>query len=132
MESIKDILDQIKAQKKEEDQEKKPQGELFGTSEYSIKKKNPLSSDKGKYVSKEYQFYGLRLAGKLGDSQRKTMYIKWAKEKPRAILEQAFSFAIDYPHATDMSKLFMWKVKQLEVEYKKKKDEQIKDPKKTD
>ena len=135
MESIKDILDQLKVEnkQKEEEKSKDPQGELFDTSKYSTKKKNPFANNKGKYVSKEYQFYGLRLAGKLGDSKRATMYIKWAKEKPRAILEQAFSFAIDYPHASDISKLFMWKVKQLETEYKEKKDEKnIKDSKKTD
>lgn len=107
---------------KPEDEEEKPQGELFDTSNLS-KKKN-IINDKHKYISKEYQFYGLRLAGKLGDSKRVTMYIKWAKDKPRAILEQAFSFAIDYPNAKDRSKIFMWKVKQLEAERKAKQDQQ--------
>jgi len=46
------------------------------------------------------------------------MYIKWAKEKPRAILEIAYSFAIDYPNAKDRSRIFMWKVKELENERK--------------
>ena len=46
------------------------------------------------------------------------MYIKWAKEKPRAILDRAMSFTSDYPNAKDKSRIFMWKVKELEREYK--------------
>ncbi len=67
--------------------------------------------------------YGLRLAGKLDDKKRVTMYIKWAKEKPRAILEMAYSFTIDYPNAKDKSKIFMWKVKELENERREKQKE---------
>lgn len=77
-----------------------------------------LFGDKHKYISKEYQVYGLRLAGKLDDKKRATMYIKWAKEKPRAILDRAMSFTSDYPNAKDKSRIFMWKVKELEREYK--------------
>jgi hypothetical protein len=80
-----------------------------------------MFGDKHKYISQEYQAYGLRIAGKLGDKERMTMYIKWAKEKPRAILEQALSFTSDYPNAKDKIRIFMWKVKQLENEYKEKK-----------
>ena len=116
MESIKDILKSLKREEKEDT----PQGELFDTS--SLSKSKNILNDKHKYISKEYQYYGLRLAGKLGDSKRVTMYIKWAKEKPRVILEQAFSFAIDYPSAKDRSRIFMWKVKELESESKKKKE----------
>jgi len=115
MESIKDILSKIRENKRED----KPQKELFDTGRYS--KKQVVINDKHKYISKEYQYYGLRLAGKLGDQKRATMYIKWAKEKPRAILEQAYSFAIDYPNAKDRSRIFMWKVKEIEEELKKKK-----------
>ena len=77
-----------------------------------------LFGDKHKYISKEYQVCGLRLAGKLDDKKRATMYIKWAKEKPRAILDRAMSFTSDYPNAKDKSRIFMWKVKELEREYK--------------
>lgn len=114
MESIKDILKNLNR----ESNENEPQGELFDTS--SLSKKKVILNDKHKYISKEYQHYGLRLAGKLGDSKRVTMYIKWAKEKPRVILEQAYSFAIDYPSAKDRSRIFMWKVKELEKERKEK------------
>jgi len=49
------------------------------------------------------------------------MYIKWAKEKPRSLLESAYRFIADYPDARDMSRLFMWKVKELEEQTENKK-----------
>jgi hypothetical protein len=118
MESISDILKNLKPQKEEK---KETQPELFNMDDIQDNPKT-IFGNKGKYVSKEYQVYGLRLAGKLGDTQRATMYIKWAKEKPRAILETAYSFTIDYPNAKDKSKIFMWKVKELENERKNKKE----------
>ena len=119
MESISDILKNLKPQTEEKKESKQP--ELFNMDEI---KDNPkrMFGDKHKYISTEYQVYGLRLAGKLGDTKRTTMYIKWAKEKPRAILEMAYSFTIDYPNAKDKSKIFMWKVKELENERKNKKE----------
>lgn len=119
MDSIKDILNQLKKENEEQVDEKQPQ--LLNTQNLKTNPKK-LFGDKHKYVSKEYQVYGLRLAGKLGDKDRVTMYIKWAKEKPRAILEMAYSFAIDYPNAKDRSRIFMWKVKDLENERKNQKD----------
>jgi hypothetical protein len=112
MDSIKDIVKQLKQGpgKKEEDE---PQQSLFNTQDLATNPKR-LFDNRHKYISTEYQMYGLRLAGKLNDTKRATMYIKWAKEKPRAILEMAYSFTIDYPNAKDKSKIFMWKVKELE------------------
>ncbi|MBI2357113.1 HAD-IA family hydrolase [Candidatus Dojkabacteria bacterium] len=72
--------------------------------------------ERHKYVSQEFQDYGYRLAQKLGGINRVSMYIKLAKNKPRALLEQAFSFAIDYPSAKNREKIFMWKLKELESE----------------
>ena len=72
--------------------------------------------DRHKYVSKEFQDYGYRLALKLDDLKRVSMYIKLAKNKPRAILEKAFSFAIDYPTAKNKGRLFLWKIKDIENE----------------
>jgi hypothetical protein len=116
MDSIRDILKQFN-----EKHDGNAQKELFDTS--NLSKEKVIINNKHKYVSKEYQYYGLRLAGKLGDKKRLTMYIKWAKEKPRVILERAYSFAIDYPSAKDRSRIFIWKVKELEKESKlKKKD----------
>jgi len=74
--------------------------------------------DRKKYVTKEFQDYGYRLALKLGDLKRVSMYIKIAKEKPRVTVEQAFSFSVDYPNAKNKGKLFLWKLKQLEEENK--------------
>ena len=114
MDSLKDILKELDSQRDIDT----PQSELFDTS--SLSKKKVILNDKHKYISKEYQHYGLRLAGKLGDSKRATMYIKWAKEKNRSILERAYSFTIDYPNAKDRSRIFIWKVKELEKEDKAK------------
>ncbi len=85
-----------------------------------INKDNDLYN-RHKYVSKEFQDYGYRLALKLGELKSVSLYIKLAKEKPRAWLEQAYSFAIDYPNAKSKGKLFMWKLNELEKEHKAKK-----------
>lgn len=74
--------------------------------------------DRHKYVTQEFQDYGYRIALKLGAKKQISLYIKLAKEKPRALLEQAFSFAIDYPNAKNRGKLFMWKLTELEKERK--------------
>lgn len=73
--------------------------------------------DRHKYVTKEYQDYGYRIAMKLGEPKnRVSLYIKLAKAEPRALLDQAFSFAVDYPNARNRGKLFMWKLKELKAE----------------
>ena len=53
----------------------------------------------------------------LDDLAHKSLYIKMAKNKKRAILEQALSFVKD-ANAKSKAKLFMWKLKQLEHEIK--------------
>ncbi len=122
MDSIQNILSELK-RKTPKDSNKKgskdTQSKLFDVDQLETNPKK-LFGDRGKYISKEYQSYGLRLAGRLDDRKRITMYIKWAKEKPRAILDNALSFVSDYPKAENKSKLFMWKVKQLEDEYHNK------------
>lgn len=72
-----------------------------------------------KYVSREYQDYGYRLAMELDDPTHKSLYIKMAKTVDRAILEQARTFVLD-ANAFSRAKLFMWKVKQLKEEKKSK------------
>jgi hypothetical protein len=122
MDSIKDLISEIRNRGNQEEESDSNQSKLFDTSSL---KNNPkkMMGDRYKYISKEYQVYGLRLSNKLGDKERATMYIKWAKEKPRGILEQALSFTIDYPNAGDKSRIFMWKVKELEKQYEDKKGE---------
>jgi len=72
--------------------------------------------DKKKYISREFQDYGLRLAKQLNDEQRKSLYIKLAKETPRQILDQALIFVKDVSNVKSKARLFMWKLKQLKNE----------------
>lgn len=74
-----------------------------------LKKFNPLED---KYISREFQAYGIYLAETLGDYKHKALYIKLAKTIPRAILERALAFVKD-SHARNRAKLFMWKLKKL-------------------
>lgn len=78
-----------------------------------IFKKYQPADDTGKYISKEFQDYGYRLAVDLDDLPHKALYIKMAKEVPRAVLEQARAFAVDAMHAKSRARLFMWKVREL-------------------
>ena len=74
-----------------------------------LKKFNPLED---RYVSREYQSFGVYLAQKLADEARKSLYIKLAKTIPRPILEEALRYVID-SSARRKGALFMWKLKQL-------------------
>lgn len=69
--------------------------------------------DSHKYVTTEFQDYGYRLALKLDDLKHKSLYIKLAKEVPRVYIDQALSFASDYPQVRQKAKIFMWKLKEL-------------------
>ena len=75
-----------------------------------IDEKKPV--DKNKYVSREFQDYGYRLAAELGDLKHKSLYIKLAKTHSRATLEACKRFVMD-SKADNMGALFMWKLKQL-------------------
>jgi len=81
-----------------------------------LKKFDPL---KDKYISREYQSFGVYLSQKLEDERHKSMYIKFAKTISRPVLQEALRFVID-ANARKKSALFMWKLKQLGV-FKKKK-----------
>jgi len=74
-----------------------------------LKKFNPLED---KYISREFQAYGIYLSEELGDYKHKSLYIRLAKTIPRAILEKALSFVKD-ANANSRSRLFMWKMKKL-------------------
>lgn len=65
-----------------------------------------------KYVSREFQTFGVHLSEVLDDPKHKSLYIKMAKTVHRSILEKALSFCID-SHAKNKGALFMWKVQQL-------------------
>lgn len=72
--------------------------------------------DKKKYITKEFQDYGYRLAIELDDERHKSLYIKLAKTIPRKILEEARIFIKDAYQVRNKGKLFMWKVKNLRRE----------------
>ncbi|OGK19322.1 hypothetical protein A3G67_00255 [Candidatus Roizmanbacteria bacterium RIFCSPLOWO2_12_FULL_40_12] len=74
-----------------------------------LNKFDPLED---RYVSREFQAYGVHLAEKLGDGKHKSMYIKFAKTIPRPILDKAYRFVSD-ANAKNKAALFMWKLKEL-------------------
>ena len=65
-----------------------------------------------KYISREYQGFGVYLSEKLSDSAHKSMYIRFARDIPRPILEAALRFVID-SNAKNRAALFMWKLKEM-------------------
>jgi len=67
-----------------------------------------------KYISREFQTFGIYLAEKLGDIRRKSLYIKMSRDLPRPVLEQALRFVID-ANARNKAALFMWKLKDMGV-----------------
>ncbi len=83
-----------------------------------LKKFNPLED---KHISREYQSYGIYLAEKLGDYRRRSLYIKLAKEIPRAVLEKALAFVQDATKVKRKGALFMWKLTEMGVLRKTKK-----------
>lgn len=74
-----------------------------------LKKFNPLED---KYISREFQSYGIYLSEELGDYRHRALYIRLAKTVPRAILEKALNFVKD-SSARSRARLFMWKVAKL-------------------
>ncbi len=67
---------------------------------------------KDKYISREFQSFGIYLAEQLDDDKHKGLYIKLAKTVHRSVLEKALSFVAD-SKAKNKGALFMWKLKQL-------------------
>ncbi|RJR14897.1 hypothetical protein C4579_03825 [Candidatus Microgenomates bacterium] len=74
-----------------------------------LKKFNPVED---KYISREFQAYGIYLSEELSDYKHRALYIRLAKTVPRAILEKALSF-VKESRARSKGKLFMWKLKEL-------------------
>ena len=82
-----------------------------------LSKFNPTTD---KYISREFQDFGLHLADVLDDYKHKSLYIKLSKTVHRSILEQALSFVSD-SNAKNKGALFMWKLKELRKGEKKEK-----------
>ena len=74
-----------------------------------LAKFNPLED---KYISREFQSFGVYMSERLDDTRRKGLYIKLAKTIPRPILEEALRFVVD-SRARKKGALFMWKLKEL-------------------
>jgi len=80
-----------------------------------LTKFNPTTD---KYVSRDFQEFGLRLADQLDDYKHRSLYIKLAKTVHQSILEQALSFVMDST-AKNKGALFMWKLKELKSQNSK-------------
>jgi len=78
-----------------------------------------------KYISREFQSFGIYLSEELNDYKHRGLYIKLAKTVHRAILEKALSFVSD-SNAKNKGALFMWKLSQL----RKKPKSETQNPKK--
>ncbi len=69
--------------------------------------------DKKKYISQEWQDYAYRLAIFLNDLKNKSLYMRLAKNTPRAMLEEAKNFITDAYEVKNKARLFMWKLKEI-------------------
>ncbi len=74
-----------------------------------LNKFNPLED---RYISREFQSFGIHLSEKLEGGRRKSLYIKLSKTIPRPVLEEALRYVID-SNAKSKGALFMWKLKEL-------------------
>jgi hypothetical protein len=77
-----------------------------------------------KYISREFQSFGIYLSEELDDYKHRGLYIRLAKTVHRSILEKALSFVSD-SNAKNRGALFMWKLSQL----RKNQKAEIRNPK---
>ncbi len=82
-----------------------------------LKNFNPTTD---KYISREFQSFGMHLAEELDDYKHRSLYMKLAKTTHRSLLERALSFTKDST-AKNKGALFMWKLTQLKKEAKEAK-----------
>lgn len=76
-----------------------------------LKNFNPVED---KYISREFQSFGIYLTEQLEDFKHKGLYMRLAKTVHRSILEKALSFVSD-SKANNKGALFMWKISQLKA-----------------
>ena len=77
-----------------------------------LEKFDPLED---KYISREFQSYGIYIAEQLDDYKHRGLYIKLAKTTHRSVLEKALSFVSD-SSAKNKGALFMWKLQELKTQ----------------
>lgn len=82
-----------------------------------LKNFNPQTD---KYISRDFQQYGIYLAEELNDYKHRALYIKLAKTMHRSLLEKALTFVSD-SNAKSKGALFMWKLKELRTSEKSQK-----------
>ena len=70
---------------------------------------------KDKYISRDFQSFGIWLSEEMDDYKHRSMWIRLAKTNHRAVLERALSFGKD-SNADNKIALFLWKMKQLKNE----------------
>jgi hypothetical protein len=80
-----------------------------------------------KYISREFQSFGIHLAEELDDYKHRGLYIKLAKTVHRSILEKALTFVVD-SNAKNKGALFMWKLKQMKAAKKSVIPNLVRDP----
>ena len=80
-----------------------------------------IDETKQRRISREWQDYAFRLAVELDDKSHTPIYMRIAKSYPRELTEKARMFVSD-SNAKSKAKLFMWKLKQLNLERKSVKD----------
>jgi hypothetical protein len=73
-----------------------------------------------KYISRDFQSYGIWLAEEMNDYKHRSMWIRLAKTNHRSVLEKAYSFVKD-ANADNQIALFLWKLKQLKIAPKEEK-----------
>lgn len=71
--------------------------------------------DRPKNLYKEFQVFGVYLAESLEDTKHYSLYIKLAKQVERALLEETLSFVKNYLGAKSKAKVFMWRLKQMQI-----------------
>jgi hypothetical protein len=84
-----------------------------------LKNFNPT---KDKYISRDFQAFGIYLAEEMEDYKNRGMWIRLAKTNHRSILEKTLSFVKD-ANADNKIALFLWKMKQIKNEVKAKQSE---------
>lgn len=83
-----------------------------------LDKFNPVTD---KYISREFQSFGIYMSEQLNDYKHKSLYIKLAKTTNRALIERALSYCKDAKTTTpNKGALFMWKLKKLKDESKER------------
>jgi hypothetical protein len=77
-----------------------------------LKNFNPT---KDKYISRDFQAFGIWLSEEMEDYKNRGMWIRLAKTNHRSVLEKALSFVKD-SNADNKIALFLWKMKQIKAE----------------